>query len=143
MKKSPRSSRPVLDTDHLAGLHREAAAVLSLLQSALVCASAADGEIRDTLDTIAQDHLSSYLDLLHTISLHDTTIGTHFSAPPQDTSAAPISRTLRSTLTEALRLRHQRLESLIRAGNSKRFYQDDALTKEKHHLASLVRLLAR
>ena len=141
MKKTPRSSRPVLDTDHLAGLHQEAAAVLSLLQSALVCASAADGEIRDALDTIAQDHLTAYLDLLHTISLHDTTIGSHFSSPPNAAPALSVSRQLRRLLAEALLLRHQHLESLVRTEVNKRFYQDDTLDKEKYHLSILVHLL--
>ncbi len=141
MKKPSRTARPAVDTDHLAKLHHEAAAVLSLLRSALSCASSADGEIRDMLDMIAQDHLTSYLDLLHTISLHDTTIGNHFSSPPNTTPVLSVSRPLRLQLAEALLLRHQRLESLARAEGSKRFYQDDSLDKEKHHLSTLVHLL--
>lgn len=141
MKKTPRTTRPVLDIDHLIRLHQESASVLSLLVSSLTCASSADGEIRDILDTIAHDHLTAYLDLLHTISLHDTTIGTHFSAPPNDTLTQPLSRALRISLAEALLLRHRRLESLIRTGDSKRFYREDILIREKQHLAELVRLL--
>lgn len=141
MKKTSRTARPAVDTDHLAKLHHEASAVLSLLCSALTCASSADGEIRDMLDTIAQDHLTTYLDLLHTISLHDTTIGSHFSSPPNTAPVLSVSRLLRLQLAEALLLRHQRLESLARTESSKRFYQDDTLAKEKHHLSILVHLL--
>lgn len=142
MKKTPRTARPSLDTDHLARLHQEAATVLSLLVSALSCASFADGEVRDTLDNIAQDHLTAYLDLLHTISLHDATIGTYFSAPPSEAPMLSISRDLRLHLAEMLVLQHRRLEALARTTDSKRFYQDDTLAREKEHLAELVRLLA-
>ena len=141
MKKTSRTTRPAVDTDHLAKLHHEAAAVLSLLCSALTCASSSDGEIRDMLDTIAQDHLTAYLDLLHTISLHDTTIGNHFSSPPNTSPVLSVSRQLRRLLAEALLLRHQRMESLARTESSKRFYQDDMLNKEKEHLSVLVHLL--
>lgn len=141
MKKTSRTARPAVDTDHLAKLHHEAATVLSLLCSALTCASSADGEIRDMLDSIAQDHLTAYLDLLHTISLHDTSIGSHFTVPPNTTPALSISRQLRLQLAEALLLRHQRQESLTRTEGTKRFYQDDILAKEKYHLSALVHLL--
>ena len=141
MKKTSRTARPAVDADHLAKLHHEAATVLSLLCSALTCASSADGEIRDILDGIAQDHLTAYLDLLHTISLHDTTIGAYFSAPPNTNPILSISRQLRLQLTEALLLRHERMESFARTENNKRFYQDDTLAKEKEHLSTLVRLL--
>ena len=141
MKKPSRTSRPTVDTDHLAKLHHEAVAVLSLLCSALTCASSADGEVRDTLDNIAQDHLTAYLDLLHTISLHDATIGAHFSSPPNTTPLLSVSRQLRLQLAEAVLLRHQRMESFARTDNNKRFYQDNTLTKEKEHLSLLVHLL--
>ena len=141
MKKPSRTMRPTVDTDHLAKLHHEAATVLSLLCSALTCASSADGETRDMLDTIAQDHLTAYLDLLHTISLHDTSIGNYFTSPPNTAPALSVSRPLRLRVAEALLLRHQRQEALSRAEGSKRFYQDDILDKEKHHLSMLVHLL--
>ena len=141
MKKPSRTARPSVDTDHLAKLHHEAATVLVLLCSALTCASSADGEIRDMLDTIAQDHLTAYLDLLHTISLHDPSIGTYFSSPPNTSPVLSVDRPLRLHLSESLRLRHERLESLARAEGTKRFYQDDILNKEKYHLSILVRLL--
>ena len=141
MKKPSRTSRPVLDTDHLVRLHHESSAVLSLLVSALTCAASADGEIRDTFDTIAQDHLTAYLDLLHTVSLHDPSLGVYFSSQPTDAPIPPINRDLRIRLAGSLQLRHSRLESLIRIGDSKRFYQEDTLAKEKQHLAEIVRLL--
>ena len=140
MKKTSRTTRPSVDTDHLAKLHREAVDVLSLLSSALMCASSADGEVRDMLDTIAQDHLTAYLDLLHTISLHDTSIGCHFSSPPNTSSVLSVDRPLRPILVEALRLRHERLGELARTEGRKRFCQDDILDKEKRHLSLLVHL---
>ncbi|MBQ1249789.1 MAG: hypothetical protein IIX92_07115 [Selenomonadales bacterium] len=141
MKKPSRTVRPAVDADHLAKLHHEASAILSLFCSSLTCAASSDGEIRDMLDNMAQDHLSAYLDLLHTISLHDATIGTHFSVPPTTPPILSLSRQLRLQLAEALLLRHKRLESLALTGDSRRFYQDDTLTKEKEHLSTLVHLL--
>lgn len=107
MKKPSRPSRSALDSDHLLRLHQEAIEQLTLFVSALTAAEESDGEVRDIFDHIGADHANTYLTLIHTIGLHDTSLGVHFSAPPDSPSCATLPRILRIRLADDLIVRHR------------------------------------
>lgn len=141
MKKPSRASRPTSDHDHLIRLHQEASVQLSLLSSTLHLANDSTGESRDLFDRIATAHLNTYLDLIHTIGLHDTALGTHFSVPPPNTSYQSYSRILRSRLADTLILYHREQIARLQQTDISRIYSDTVLTEEKYHLAEMIRLL--
>lgn len=141
MKKPSRTSRPTSDHDHLIRLHQEASVQLSLLTSTLQIANDSTGEVRDLFDRIATAHLDTYLDLIHTIGLHDTALGTHFSVPPANTSYQSSSRTLRTRLADTLIRYHREQIARLQQTDINRIYSESVLTEEKHHLAQMIRLL--
>lgn len=142
MKKPSRTARPVIDSAHLIRLHQEAIVQLTLFRSSLTASAETDGEVRDLFDRIAATHTNTYLDLLHTVGLHDNELGKHFSVPPPNTPYPSLSRLQHIRLADTLIGQHRTQILRLHRPDSVRLYTPDALQEEKAQLAALVRLLA-
>jgi hypothetical protein len=141
-----------LDTEHMRRLHQEAIEQLELMRTALEAAEQAIGTMRDTLDGIALDHWTAYLDVMHMVTLHDETMANVVSkhglnmrdSEPFDQNQQELSvnQLLLLHLLHALTRRHRRFWDIYGwRGNPMSEYLKESMTVEREHIAELIAMI--
>ena len=115
-----------IDFDHIKHLHDECIEQLELMKISLESAQLSNDEVRDQLDSMAQNHWQLYLDTLHILSMHDNDlkesllkVGLNTRSEQSDQEKEyQVKRVLLLSLITGLIKRHRRMGYVFSNQNS-------------------------
>lgn len=140
-----------VDPVHMITLHHEAIEQLELMQNCVEASEHAIDGMRDSLETIAEKHWESYLDVIHMICMHDDNLAAVMKKQGfsmRDSELAETerqffgSRPLILSLLLGLIRRHRRFAYYygLRT-NPMGDYIKESISMEREHLAEMISML--
>lgn len=146
-----RERKPVaIDPEHMRLLHAEAVEQLELMQTMVEASAQATDSLRNKLDDMAANHWHGYMDVLHMLCAHDTTMYTALKQQGMDLREMNLSESeervnpsslLVLPLITALLRRHRRMDHLFSVRTPMGEYLKESMTMEREHIAVLVTML--
>lgn len=146
--KRLRERKPVaIDPEHMRLLHAEAVEQLELMQTVVEASAQATDFLRSKLDDIAANHWHEYMDVLHMICAHDTTMYTILKQQGMDLREINLAESAERIIPDhklilplltALIRRHHRLNHLFSLRTPIGDYLKESMTTEQEHIAVLV-----
>lgn len=140
-----------IDLDHMRMLHEEAIEQLDLMHISLESADAANGSMRDTLETMMKTHWQAHMDVLHLICLHDDAVAEALKNQGLPTRDCEVSvpehlfgpeRQFLLLLITALSRHHRRIWHIYGLrGTPMGDYLKDSLETERIHMAQLIAMI--
>jgi len=133
-------------------LNQEAIEQLELMSTALEASELATGTMRDSLDTMAENHWHSYVDILHLIAMHDEDLAATMKKQGTDLRDEEDSeyaerkfagnRELLLLLLLALIRRHQRFIQLWALRSSPMTdYFKESMAMEREHTSEIIAII--
>lgn len=151
MKRFRDRKPAVLDVEHMKLLHAEAIEQLELMQTAVEASGQATDSLRDDLDDMAANHWHAYMDVLHMICMHDTTMYSVLKKHGMDLRSIDMAESeerqispsflLTLLLLGALSRRHHRMQHIFGFRAPMSDYLKESMTMEQEHIASLVTMI--
>lgn len=148
-----RERKPLaVDIDHMKVLNQEAIEQLELMSTALEASELATGTMRDSLDTMAENHWHSYMDIIHMVSMHDEDFAATMKKQGTDLRDEEDSeyaerkfagnRELLLILLLALIRRHQRFIQLWALRSSPMTdYFKESMAMEREHTSEIIAII--
>ncbi|BBB92629.1 MAG TPA: hypothetical protein PKA28_03625 [Methylomusa anaerophila] len=149
--RKPFSRRPTpVDPAHMITLHQEAIEQLELMRSSADAAEHATDSMRDSLDSMTENHWEAYMDVLHMISLHDDSMANSIKKyglklrdnETEENERQWGNRLLLTLLLLGLIRRHRRfVQFYSQRGNPMGEYLRNSLAMEREHLAKFISMI--
>lgn len=139
---------PPIDTEHMKLLHEEAIDQLEMMITTLEAANQATDSTRDTLDQISINHWDAYMDVIHSICMHDEVMNATLKKQgmlmrESDSEFSErqfgVSRLLLIALLLGLIRRHRRFNRFYSyRANPMHEYLQQTMIMEREHIAVLI-----
>lgn len=148
-----RERKPMaVDIDHMKVLNQEAIEQLELMSTALEASELATGTMRDSLDTMVENHWHGYMDIIHMITMHDEDLAITMKKQgtilldEEDNEYAErqftANRALLLLLLPALIRRHQRFIHLWALRGSPMIdYFKESMAMEREHTSEIIAII--
>lgn len=146
-----RNRKPVtVDFDHMKTLHEECIEQLELMKVALETAQLASDMMRDRLDDMVNGHWHAYMDIVHLICMHDTSMNAEIKKIGLDLRMEDdeaehqyqVKRILLLSLIAGLIRHHQRIIYIYEVhGDTVKDYLSESSLIEREYIATFIEMI--